>query len=115
MVVEFDARSVLDIGRGPGSLACLRAPLNIEVPAVDPAVASLHVARHKAHADRVRWLVGDATTLPTLAVDLATMTGNVAQVFLDDEEWAATLCAAWRAVAPAGRLVFETRDPAQNG
>ena len=40
------------------------------------------------------------------------MTGNVAQVFLSDDEWAATCSAAcerrWRS---DGHLVFEVRDP----
>jgi len=39
------------------------------------------------------------------------MTGNVAQVFTTDEEWAATLEAAREALRPGGRLVFERRDP----
>jgi hypothetical protein len=46
-----------------------------------------------------------------MQVDLATMTGNVAQVFLTDEAWAATLGAARRALAGGGHLVFEVRDP----
>jgi hypothetical protein len=53
-----------------------------------------------------------ATDLPPLQVDLVTMTGNVAQVFVTDPEWAATLRAAYAALCPGGRLVFETRDPA---
>lgn len=40
------------------------------------------------------------------------MTANVAQVFLTDEDWAATLRAAYAALRPGGRLVFETRVPA---
>jgi len=115
MAIEFGARSVLDLGCGTGSFACLLASRGIEVTAVDSAVASLDVARRKVHADAVRWLVGDAASLPPLAVDLATMTGNVAQVFLGDEEWAAMLTSARRAVAPTGRLVFETRDPTRRG
>jgi hypothetical protein len=49
--------------------------------------------------------------LPELQVDLAVMTGNVAQVFVEDEGWAATLDGVRRALAPGGRFVFETRDP----
>src|SRR5579871_1959033 len=97
MAIEFGARSVLDLGCGTGSFACLLASRGIEVTAVDPAIASLDVARRKVHADAVRWLVGDAASLPPLAVDLATMTGNVAQVFLGDEEWAAMLTSVRRA------------------
>jgi len=40
------------------------------------------------------------------------MTGNVAQVFIIDEEWAATLSGVRAALGPGGRLV-ETRNPAR--
>src|SRR5215218_4657663 len=112
MVEEFGARSVLDIGCGTGTLACLLARRGLTLTAVDPAAASLAVARTKPGADRVRWVHGYATDLPPLQVDLVTMTGNVAQVFLTDAEWAATLRAAYAALGRGGRLVFETRDPA---
>jgi hypothetical protein len=39
------------------------------------------------------------------------MTGNVAQVFVTDEEWMATLRACHDALRPGRRLVFEVRDP----
>ncbi|OZM73657.1 SAM-dependent methyltransferase [Amycolatopsis antarctica] len=113
MVEEFGARSVLDIGCGTGTFACLLALRGIGVVGVDPAAASLEVARTKPGADRVRWLHGDATALPPLRVDLATMTANVAQVFVTDEEWDATLRGTHAALRPGGRLVFEVRDPAK--
>jgi SAM-dependent methyltransferase len=109
---EFGARSVLDIGCGTGTFACLLANRGLAVTAVDPAAASLELARTKPGADRVRWIHGYATDLPPLSVDLATMTANVAQVFLTDDDWAATLRAAYAALRPGGRLIFETRDPA---
>jgi ubiquinone/menaquinone biosynthesis C-methylase UbiE len=112
MVDEFGAHSVLDIGCGTGTLACLLARRGLTATAVDPAAASLAVARTKPGADRVRWVHGYATDLPPLQVDLATMTGNVAQVFLTDAAWAATLGAAHAVLGPGGRLAFETRDPA---
>jgi SAM-dependent methyltransferase len=108
---EHGARSVLDIGCGTGTFACLLAARGIEVVAVDPAAASLDVARRKPGAERVRWLHGDATSLPPLRVDLATMTANVAQVFLDDDAWAATLRGVRAALRPGGRLVLESRRP----
>lgn len=111
LVDELGARSVLDIGCGTGTFACLLAQQGTEVTGLDPAVASLDVARRKQGADSVRWLVGDATMLPPLQVDLVTMTGNVAQVFLSDEEWASTLRAARSALRPGGSLIFEVRDP----
>jgi SAM-dependent methyltransferase len=113
MVTEFGARTVLDIGCGTGTFARMLAGRGIEVTGLDPADASLAVARGKPGAERVRWIHGDATSLPSLRADLATMTGNVAQVFLTDSEWAAVLAAVRAALRPGGRLVFETRDPAR--
>jgi SAM-dependent methyltransferase len=110
---EFGARSVLDIGCGTGTFACLLVGRGIAVIAVDPAQASLDVARSKPGADQVRWIHGDATSLPAVRVDLVTMTGNVAQIFLTDEDWTTTLQCAYRALRPGGLLVFETRDPAR--
>ena len=113
MAGEFCARSVLDIGCGTGTLACVLATLGLEVTGLDPAAASLDIARAKPGGDRVRWVHGDVTALPPLQVDLAVMTGNVAQVFLGDEEWRTVLGAVHGALRPGGRLVFETRDPAR--
>jgi SAM-dependent methyltransferase len=111
MVAEFGARTVLDVGCGTGTFACLLARQGIDVVAVDPAGASLDVAATKAGAERVRWLRGDATTLPDLQIDLATMTANVAQVFVTDEAWTATLKGVHKALRPGGHFAFETRDP----
>lgn len=108
---ELDARHVLDVGCGTGSLAILLARSGRQVTAVDPAEASLAVARSKPDAERVTWLQGDATRLPPLAADLAVMTGNVAQVFLTDDEWTATLQGIRAALRDGGHLVFETRRP----
>jgi len=44
--------------------------------------------------------------------DLATMTANVAQVFLEDDEWLATLRAVHSCLRPGGHLAFESRKPA---
>jgi SAM-dependent methyltransferase len=110
---ELSAGSVLDVGCGTGTFACLLAEHGFEVTGVDPAAASLDVAKTKPDASRVRWLHGDATSLPPLQVDLATMTANVAQVFLTDADWSATLDGIHAALRPGGHLVFETRDPAR--
>lgn len=47
MVDEFGAHQVLDIGCGTGSLAVMLAERGCQVVAVDPADASLDVARQK--------------------------------------------------------------------
>lgn len=112
---ELGARRVLDVGCGTGSFALLLADRGVEVIGVDPAGESLDVARAKPGADRVRWIHGDATTLPALEVDLATMTGNVAQAIVDETDWSGTLRGVHKALRHGGYLVFETRDPAFEG
>ncbi|MET1059151.1 MAG: class I SAM-dependent methyltransferase [Nocardioides sp.] len=111
LAAELDADRVLDVGCGTGTLALMLAAKGRRVTGLDPAEASLAVARAKPGADAVTWLLGDATTLPPLQVDLAVMTGNVAQVLLTDDDWVATLRGLHAAVRPAGHLVLETRRP----
>jgi SAM-dependent methyltransferase len=108
---ELAADTVLDIGCGTGSLAVLLAAGGRTVVAVDPAEASLTIAKAKDGAAKVRWIHGDATALPPLNADLAVMTGNVAQVFLTDDEWEQTLRGIGAALRPGGHLAFETRRP----
>ncbi|MEU5343609.1 class I SAM-dependent methyltransferase [Streptomyces sp. NPDC020766] len=110
---EFGARRVLDIGCGTGVFALLLADRGIEVVGVDPALASLDVARGKPGSERVRWIHGDATTLPPLQADLATMTANAAQQIVDPQAWRKSLRGAFEALRPGGHFVFETRDPAR--
>lgn len=108
---ELGADHVVDVGCGTGCLAVLLAQSGRTVVGVDPAEASLAVARAKDPAEVIRWIHGDATCLPALGADLAVMTGNVAQVFLTDDDWAETLRGIYAALRPSGHLVFETRRP----
>ncbi|MFI1935395.1 class I SAM-dependent methyltransferase [Streptomyces sp. NPDC020330] len=113
MAQELGARQVLDIGCGTGVFALLLADRGVDVVGVDPARASVDVARAKPGSERVRWICGDVTALPPSQVDLATMTANVAQEIVDPGAWQKTLRGAHEALRPGGHLVFETRDPAR--
>jgi SAM-dependent methyltransferase len=108
---ELRVNRVLDVGCGTGCLAILLAGTGRTVVGVDPSAASLEVARSKAQPDGIVWLHGDAAAVPGLEAGLAVMTGNVAQVFLTDEDWAGTLRAVRAALRAGGYLVFETRRP----
>lgn len=110
---ELGARRVLDIGCGTGVFALLLAGRGFEVVGVDPAQASIDVARAKPGAEKVRWLCGDAMSLPPLRADLATMTANVAQAVVEEPDWQGTLKGAYEALRPGGHLVFESRIPAR--
>lgn len=111
ILAELGARSMIDVGCGTGALAVRLAADGLAVTGVDPALASLEVARGKPHAERVRWIHGTAPDLPALGADAAVMTGNVAQVFVTDEAWAETLRGIRAALRDGGALVFESRRP----
>jgi SAM-dependent methyltransferase len=112
IAAELGARSVLDVGCGTGTFALLLADRGLEVTGVDPARGSLDVARAKPGSERVQWIHGDAATLPSMRIDLATMTANVAQAIVDPPDWEGTLRGVYDALRPGGHLVFETRVPA---
>src|SRR5690242_1485933 len=108
---ELGARRILDLGCGTGILTRELAVDGREVIGVDPAPAMLAYARRQPGAERVRWIEGDSSALGTPEADLVIMTGNVAQIFLDDAEWAATLRDIAAALRPGGHLAFESRNP----
>jgi SAM-dependent methyltransferase len=108
---EFRAQRVVDVGCGTGSLAVLLADSGRAVVGVDPAAASIAVATSKDRNGAITWIHGDAADVPACDADLAVMTGNVAQVFLADDDWARTLQAIRITLRPGGYLAFETRRP----
>lgn len=112
IITELAARTVLDVGCGTGTFASLLAEHGYDVTGLDPAEASLDLAKTKPGAQRVRWIHGDVTALPPLAADVATMTGNVTNVFLTEQALTETLSGIRAALRPGGHLVFETRSPA---
>lgn len=107
---ELGAQTISDLGCGTGILTRALAIHARTVTGVDPARAMLEYAQRQSGADRVRWIEGDSGALPPHN-DLVLMTGNVAQVFLEDEEWERTLRNLHGALRTGGSLAFETRNP----
>ena len=86
--LELSAHSVLDIGRGTGSLANLLDDHKIKFIGLEPAQSTLDFAQTKSNTKSIEWILGDVSALPSsLKVDLVIMTGNVAQVFITDQSW----------------------------
>ncbi|GAA1796008.1 class I SAM-dependent methyltransferase [Brevibacterium celere] len=111
---EVAASAVIDLGCGTGVLARRLARAGRHVLGIDPARASIDLA--KAHAAEeglsIDHRVGTAADIPTAVADLVTMTGNVAQVFLSLDDLRAVFADCARGLRSGGHLVVETRDPA---
>ena len=114
IVNERPGSRALDLGCGTGRLAIAMARAGHLVTGVDPAAASLEIARRKPGADAVTFLEGTSSVLASDSFDVALMTSHVAQFVLDDD-WPATLRDIHRALVPGGRLAFDTRDPRARG
>ncbi len=112
---ELGSTRVLDLGCGTGVLARLLVGRGHAVVGIDPDPDMLRVARAKPGAEQVDWRLGYSDSADTGSVDLAVMTGHVAQVFVEDEDWRTVLTHLHRALAPGGTLAFETRNPGARG
>ncbi|MBL7256541.1 class I SAM-dependent methyltransferase [Paractinoplanes lichenicola] len=112
LLAERNAPRVLDFGCGTGRLAIAMAKAGHEVTGVDPARASLDAARRKPGAEQVTWIEGSAEVLPARAFDAVLLTSHVAQFLVSDEQWLSTLRALRRSLVEGGRLIFDSRDPA---
>jgi SAM-dependent methyltransferase len=108
---EIGATSIVDLGCGTGLITCDLAKQGYKLIGIDPAPAMIEIARGRECADRVRWIVGDASQIGEPNADLAIMTGHVAQFFLTDESWRGALVGLHRALRPGGTLSFESRSP----
>ncbi|MCA9889270.1 MAG: class I SAM-dependent methyltransferase [Anaerolineae bacterium] len=108
---KINAKQIVDLGCGTGILTRELALSGREVIGVDPASAMLAVAQQHPDADRVQWINGDASVLGNRQADLVLMTGNVAQVFLEIDDWLTTLTNIFNSLRPGGYLAFESRNP----
>lgn len=108
---EIKARTILDLGCGTGLFTRELASYGWTVTGVDPASAMLAYAQKQPDAHLVKWVEGDSSALGTPNADLLFMTGNVAQVFLEDSEWLRTLHHIYHALRPGGYVAFESRNP----
>lgn len=107
-----DARSLLDLGCGTGQLAASLAD-GRAVAGVDPAAAMLEIARGRPGGERVAWVQSDARRVRLgRRFDLVVLTGHAFQVFLTGRDQEAVLSTIAEHLAPSGRFIFDTRNPA---
>ncbi len=115
-----DAGSVLDLGCGTGQLAAGLATSFVTslaggrtVFGVDPAAAMLEIAGRRPGGDKVAWVHADARSVRLgRRFDLVLLTGHAFQVFLTGEDQKAVLSTISAHLAPEGRFIFDTRNPA---
>jgi len=109
-----DRSSLLDLGCGTGLFAAAMAEAGQGlVVGVDPAAAMLDIARKRPGGERVRWVRADARTVRLgQQFDLVVLTGHAFQVFLTAQDQSAVLRTIACHLAPGGRFVFDTRNPA---
>lgn len=107
------ARSVLDLGCGTGLLAA-GLGAGREVWGVDPAGAMLEVARRRPGGAAVTWVEADGRSVRLgRRFDLIMLTGHAFQCFLTGADQRA-LCRTIAAhLAPEGRFIFDSRNPAR--
>lgn len=104
---------VLDLGCGTGLLCDAYAANGHQVTGADPATNMLAVAREKPHGAAINWVECLAQDFNSDArFDLIIMTGHAFQVLLSDVDILATFATVRRHLAPGGRFVFESRNPA---
>ncbi len=108
---DLNAKTILDLGCGTGLLTRELATDHRHVLGVDPAPAMLNIARRHPGAEHVEWIEGDSRVLGNPEADLVIMTGNVAQIFLSDDDWLTTLKHIHEALRPGGYVAFESRNP----
>ena len=107
-----DAASVLDLGCGTGELAASLSA-GRSVTGIDPAGAMLDMARKRAGGDKVTWVEADARTVRLdRRFELVVLTGHSFQVFLTADDQTAVLATIAAHLAPGGRFIFDTRNPA---
>lgn len=104
--------SVLDLGCGTGRLIAHLSEGRDAVGA-DPAEAMLEIARVRPGGDKAEWIASPAQTLRLgRTFDLIVLTGHAFQVFLTDADQRAVLATIAAHLAPDGRFVFDSRNPA---
>lgn len=103
---------ILDLCCGTGQLAAALAARGHVVTGVDAAAAMLAVARTRPGGDQVTWMEADVRIVVPGSFDLIVLSGHAFQAFLSDADVHALLGTARAALAPGGRLAFETRNPA---
>ena len=107
-------RAILDLGCGTGMLAAaLTRRTDCLVVGVDPAAAMLALAKQRRGGASVSWVLDDTRTVRlNRRFDLVLLTGHAFQVFLTPDDQAAALTTIATHLAPNGRFIFDSRNPA---
>ncbi|OZB94259.1 bifunctional 2-polyprenyl-6-hydroxyphenol methylase/3-demethylubiquinol 3-O-methyltransferase UbiG [Paenibacillus sp. XY044] len=111
IIERIKPHRIADLGCGTGRLTLHMAGKGYDVTGLDPDEASIRIAKQKDTGNSVLWVIGTSENLEPDRFNVVMMTSNVAQVFVTDAEWTATLHNIFQSLRPGGYLLFDTRNP----
>ena len=115
LISERNAKTIIDLGCGTGLHTRAFGGNGRKIYGVDPAPAMLAYAQRQPGAEQVTWIEGDSSAFGNWSADFGLMTGNVAQIFLEEAAWVRTLTDFHSALREGGTLAFESRNPLARG
>lgn len=113
LIKKLNPKSIVDLGCGTGRLTIFLANNGYRVVGIDPDIKSIETAKQKDEFQLVKWKIGTSEDFCCSTFDLVTMTSNVVQVFINDDDWNKTLINIYNSLNIGGYLIFDTRNPLQ--
>ncbi|UBH21676.1 class I SAM-dependent methyltransferase [Macrococcus armenti] len=108
---KIDVKEIADLGCGTGRLTTNIANENNNITGIDPDSVAIKYAKEKKSANFVKWIVGDSSNLKDSNYEAVIMTANVAQVFIEEENWDQTLNNVYNSLTHNGHFIFDVRNP----
>ncbi len=110
-ITAGDPKAICDLGCGTGRLTVFMTKAGRNVWGIDPDAEAIAQAHKKDEKGKITWIIGTSEQMRGLAFDRISMTANVAQEIVTDEEWLKTLQDSYDALNNGGQLIFDCRNP----
>lgn len=111
LLKKISVNNIADLGCGTGRLTSVLATEGYNMTGIDPNSDSIEYAKHKKGSNFVNWIKGDSNALYPSKYNAVIMTGNVAQVFINETSWQKTITDVYKSLETHGHFIFDTRNP----